>query len=43
MVELISPNGMTRTVEAKCGVNTYAVEHGLCIVRAAGQVAKLKL
>ena len=43
MVELISPNGMTRTVAAKAGINTYPVEHGICIVRAAGQVAKLKL
>ena len=43
MVELISPNGMTRTVAAKAGINTYPVERGICIVRAAGQVAKLKL
>ena len=42
MVELINPNGMTRTVAAKAGVNTYPVERGICIVRVAGQVAKLK-
>ena len=43
MVELIMTNGMSRTVAAKAGVNTYPVERGICIVRVAGQVAKLKL
>ena len=42
MVELINPNGMIRTVAAKAGVNTYPVERGICIVRVAGQVTKLK-
>lgn len=42
-VELIAPNGMTRVVEAKAGVNTYRGERGICIVRAAGQVAKLNV
>ena len=42
-VELIAPNGMCRVVEAKSGVNTYRVERGLCIVRAAGRVAKLNV
>lgn len=42
-VEIIMTNGMSRTVMAKAGVNTYPVERGICIVRAVGQVAKLKL
>ncbi len=42
-VELVMPNGMSRTVTAQAGINTYPVERGICIVRAAGQVAKLKL
>lgn len=42
-VELVHPNGMTRMLEAKAGVNTYRDQQGLCIVRAAGQVAKLSL
>ena len=42
-VELVMPNGMSRTVTAQTGVNTFAAERGICIVRAAGQVAKLKL
>ena len=42
-VELVMPNGMSRTVTAKAGVNTFTAERGICIVRAAGQVAKLKL
>jgi hypothetical protein len=42
-VELIAPNGMTRVVTAKSGLNTYPAERGICIVRVAGQVAKLRL
>ena len=42
-VDLIAPNGMIRTLQAKAGVNTYRAERGICIVRAAGQVAKLSL
>lgn len=42
-VQLVMTNGMTRTVAAKAGVNIYPAEPGICIVRAAGQVAKLKL
>ena len=42
-VDLMLTNGMNRTVTARAGVNTYPVGHGICIVRAAGQVAKLKL
>ena len=42
-VELVKPNGMSRTLTAQAGVNTFDVERGICIVRAAGQVAKLKL
>lgn len=42
-VEFILPNGMTRTVEAVAGTNVYPADRGICIVRAAGQVAKLKL
>ena len=41
-VELIYPNGMSRTVAAKAGINTFDTPRGICIVRAAGQVAKLK-
>ena len=42
-VQLIAPNGMTRTVAAKAGTNTYPAQPGICIVRMAGQVAKLRL
>ena len=42
-VELIMTNGMSRTVTAKAGVNVYPAGHGIHIVRAAGQVAKLKI
>ena len=42
-VELVKPNGMSRTLTAQAGVNTFDAERGICIVRAAGQVAKLKL
>jgi hypothetical protein len=42
-VELVMPNGMIRTLTALAGVNTFDAERGICIVRAAGQVAKLKL
>lgn len=42
-VEIITTNGMSRTVTARAGVNTYPVERGIIIVRAAGQVAKLKI
>ncbi|MBR5725624.1 MAG: leucine-rich repeat protein [Muribaculaceae bacterium] len=42
-VELVMSNGTSRTVIAKPGVNTYPVGCGICIVRAAGEVAKLKL
>lgn len=41
-VDLITPSGMIRTVKAHPGVNTYSTGRGICIVRAAGQVAKLK-
>ena len=41
-VELIYPNGMGRTMTARAGVNSYPAERGICIVRVAGQVAKLK-
>ena len=42
-VELIAPNGMMRVMDAKAGINTYPAERGICIVRVAGQVAKLRL
>ncbi|MBQ3364298.1 MAG: leucine-rich repeat protein [Muribaculaceae bacterium] len=42
-VEFIMTNGMSRTVTAKAGVNVYPAGHGIHIVRAAGQVAKLKI
>ena len=42
-VEFIMTNGMSRTVTAKVGVNVYPAGHGIHIVRAAGQVAKLKI
>ena len=42
-VEFILPNGMTRTVKATAGTNVYPADPGICIVRAAGKVAKLKL
>ena len=41
-VELIYPNGMGRTMTARAGMNSYPAERGICIVRVAGQVAKLK-
>ena len=42
-VEFILPNGMNRTMKAVVGTNVYPADRGICIVRAAGQVAKLKL
>lgn len=42
-VEFIMTNGMSRTVTAKAGVNVYPAGHGIHIVRAAGQVAKIKI
>ena len=42
-VEFIQPNGMTRTAKATAGTNVYPADRGILIVRAAGQVAKLKL
>lgn len=42
-VEFILPNGMTRTAKATTGTNVYPADRGIIIVRAAGQVAKLKL
>ncbi|MBQ6167912.1 MAG: hypothetical protein IJK41_10875 [Muribaculaceae bacterium] len=42
-VDIIMTNGMSRTVTAKAGVNTYPAGRGIFIVRAAGQVAKLKI
>lgn len=42
-VEFILPNGMTRTAKATAGTNVYPADRGILIVRAAGQVAKLKL
>ena len=42
-VEFIMTNGMSRTVTAKAGVNVYPAGHGIHLVRAAGQVAKLKI
>lgn len=42
-VDLIMTNGMTRTVKAVAGTNTYPVGHGICIVRVAGQVNKFRL
>lgn len=42
-VEFILPNGMTRSARATAGTNVFPADHGICIVRAAGQVAKLKL
>ena len=42
-VEFILPNGMTHTAKATAGTNVYPADRGICIVRAAGQVAKLKL
>ena len=42
-VEFILPNGMSRTARATAGTNVYPANRGICIVRAAGQVAKLKL
>ena len=42
-VEFILPNGMTSTAKATAGTNVYPADRGILIVRAAGQVAKLKL
>lgn len=42
-VELIAPNGMSRVLEAKAGVNTYRCNRGLCIVKAGGRVVKLNV
>ena len=42
-VEVVLSNGMSRTVTARAGVNTFDAGRGIYIVRAAGQVAKLKL
>ena len=42
-VEFTAPNGMTRTAAVKAGTNVYPADHGICIVRVAGQVAKLRL
>ena len=42
-VEFILPNGMTRTAKAVAGTNVYSADRGICIVRAAGHVEKLKL
>lgn len=42
-VELTAPNGVTRTAAVKAGTNVYPAERGICIVRVAGQVAKLRL
>ena len=42
-VEFILPNGISRTMKAVAGTNVYPADRGICIVRAAGQVAKLKL
>ncbi len=42
-VELIAPNGMSRMLQARAGINTYRAERGLCIVRAGGRVAKLNV
>ena len=42
-VEFIMTNGMSRTVTAKAGTNIYPVGKGIHIVRANGQVAKLKI
>jgi hypothetical protein len=42
-VEFIAPNGMIRMDKAHAGINTYPAQRGICIVRAAGQVAKLNV
>ncbi len=42
-VDLILANGMCRTVKAQPGVNTYPADRGIHIVRAHGQVVKLKI
>ena len=42
-VEIIMTNGMSRTVKAQAGMNAYPASQGIHIVRAAGQVAKLKI
>lgn len=42
-VEIIMTNGMSRTVKAQAGMNAYRASQGIHIVRAAGQVAKLKI
>ena len=42
-VDIIMANGMSRSLVAKAGVNTYPAAKGLHIVRANGKVAKLNL
>lgn len=42
-VQIIMTNGMSRTVAAQAGKNVYPASRGIHIVRAAGQVAKLKI
>ena len=42
-VEIIMTNGMSHTVKAQAGVNTYPACSGIHIVRANGQVAKLRI
>ena len=42
-VEIIMTNGMSRTVKAQAGVNSYPACSGIHIVRANGQVAKLRI
>ena len=41
--EIIMTNGMSRTVKAQAGVNTYPAGRGIHIVRVNGQVAKLMI
>ena len=41
-VEFTAPNGMTRIAAVKAGTNIYPAERGICIVRVAGKVAKLR-
>ena len=42
-VELISLNGMTQTMKAQAGINTYRVESGIYIVRVLGNAVKVKI
>lgn len=42
-VEIIMINGMSRTFNAKAGVNIYTAARGINIVRVAGKVAKLTI